>query len=324
MVFRILKNSSVGFINRLKYSATYLIFAEHRKKELIAQFLYMQGNNQVATFCERTSLQLGHVNATLKVKVVSDNREVTMRVVNKAVILAAGFGTRLRKYTEHIPKPLIKVNDKCQIDYAIQWLAQAGIREFHINLHRYGEQIETHLKQEAYKEYNFTFYNGQPNILGTGGGICPMFANLGIDPFIVANADSIILEHIQNLLSAYERQNLPDAMLMVSTDPNMINSYSGEIRLEQNRVVRIREQGVHSSGTAQPAVFCGVSILRSKVWQTSDPEVKPSCLIGDVLIPWLLAQNPIYAYITSEPFFDVGTPERLNYATDLLKRKHLL
>jgi len=90
-------------------------------------------------------------------------------------------------------------------------------------------------------------------------------ANLGIGSLLLLQTPiSIYVEQYRFIISL-RKTNLPDAMLMVSTDPNMINSYSGEIRLEAKQSRCIREQGVHSSGTAQPAVFCGVSILRSKV-----------------------------------------------------------
>ena len=118
----------------------------------------------------------------------------------KAMILAAGYGIRLRPLTSNKPKALVPVGNQPAIDRVIRHLKRHGIREIVVNAHHLHQQIVDHLDGGRPFKMNIHVLV-EPEILGTGGGIknaADFFEN---DPFIVVNAD--ILTDI-DLYRAYE------------------------------------------------------------------------------------------------------------------------
>src|SRR5690606_8494787 len=91
-------------------------------------------------------------------------------MLNKAMIFAAGFGTRLKPFTEHHPKALARVNGKSLLQRNIEYLSSFGIREFVVNIHHFPEQIRKEVEQNngwgCKVELIF-----EPEILETGGGL---------------------------------------------------------------------------------------------------------------------------------------------------------
>src|SRR6266545_724297 len=89
----------------------------------------------------------------------------------KAMVLAAGQGTRLRPLTDNIPKALVPVAGRPMIEYPLLLLRHYGIREIIINLHQFGEQIEKYLGDGKKLGVEIT-YSDEPELLDTGGGLC--------------------------------------------------------------------------------------------------------------------------------------------------------
>lgn len=107
----------------------------------------------------------------------------------KAMLLAAGRGTRLRPLTDNIPKPLLQVGSHRLIEYHLLALAEAGIKEVIINICYHAKQIMEQLGNGS--RYGLTIeYSYEPDrILGTGGGIYQALPLLGDKPFILISAD---------------------------------------------------------------------------------------------------------------------------------------
>lgn len=108
----------------------------------------------------------------------------------RAMILAAGRGTRMQQLTEHTPKPLLKVGGRYLIEYAIAALKNAGIVEIVINVSYRAEQIQSALG--AGERYGVAIhYSEEAEPLETGGGILKALPMLGPEPFIALSADVI-------------------------------------------------------------------------------------------------------------------------------------
>lgn len=120
-----------------------------------------------------------------------------------ALILAAGFGTRLRPYTDHTPKALVEVAGHPMIHYAISALAAAGVRRIVVNIHHLGNQIEDFLGAGRYPGIEFWVSDERDFLCDTGGGIRKAMLGEGVrpvgavsrpqhllhQPFFVYNAD---------------------------------------------------------------------------------------------------------------------------------------
>ena len=106
----------------------------------------------------------------------------------KAMILAAGRGERLRPLTDELPKPLIKVAGKSLIEYHIENLASAGIREIIINTAWLAEKIHQQLGDGSNYGVSIT-YSDEGTALETAGGIINALPLLGEEAFLVVNGD---------------------------------------------------------------------------------------------------------------------------------------
>ena len=106
----------------------------------------------------------------------------------KAMILAAGKGSRLAPLTQTTPKPMLPLAGKPLIEWQIEALSRAGFSKIVINLHHLGEQIEAHLGHGEKWQVEIQ-YSAEPQLLETGGGIVNALDLLGDAPFVVLNGD---------------------------------------------------------------------------------------------------------------------------------------
>lgn len=108
----------------------------------------------------------------------------------KALIFAAGKGTRLKPFTDQHPKALAKVNGIPLLERNIKYLQSFGINDFVINIHHFGNQILDFLKENNYFDANIEISDETNELLETGGGM--MFARPFLEKeshFLVMNAD---------------------------------------------------------------------------------------------------------------------------------------
>lgn len=134
----------------------------------------------------------------------------------KAMIFAAGLGTRLKPLTDHMPKALVPVAGRPMLEHVILKLKAAGFNELVINIHHFGEQILDFLR--ANQNFGLTIHISDERdcLLDTGGGIRkaePFFR--GNEPFLVHNVD-ILSDTDLKALYEYHRQSGNDATLLAS------------------------------------------------------------------------------------------------------------
>ncbi|MDH6305359.1 MurNAc alpha-1-phosphate uridylyltransferase [Parabacteroides sp. PF5-5] len=134
----------------------------------------------------------------------------------KAMILAAGMGTRLMPLTETLPKALVPINGKPMLEHLILKLKAAGFREIIINIHHFGDQIIEFLDAHEYFDIKIKISDERDYLLDTGGAIKHAAQLLqGEEPFLVHNVD--ILSNV-DLKALYEHhlETNPLATLLVS------------------------------------------------------------------------------------------------------------
>jgi NDP-sugar pyrophosphorylase family protein len=110
----------------------------------------------------------------------------------KALILAAGLGTRLRPVTDKIPKALVEYNGKTLLEHSLDHLKNHGISEVVINLHHFGEQIKAFMERHHSFGFKTHYSDESSQLLETGGAVLKASSYLtGAGPFIVRNVDII-------------------------------------------------------------------------------------------------------------------------------------
>jgi len=123
----------------------------------------------------------------------------------KALILAAGLGTRLLPYTQAIPKPLFTLISSPMLEHLIQKLVDIGCKQIVINTHHLHEQIKNFVMQNRYRDIIHTIH--EPVILDTGGAIANAEPFLGDHPFFVINSDIISNIDLKKAYNLHEQSN---------------------------------------------------------------------------------------------------------------------
>lgn len=217
----------------------------------------------------------------------------------KAMILAAGLGTRLRPLTYKTPKPLLPVKGKPLIEYALARLKKAGIKDVVINLHHLGGQIKKHIGNGQKFGLNVR-YSYERKILGTGGGIKKAEKLLKNGAFLVMNSDTLIDVDLKKLISFHKKTGGAATMVIRKLK-------RGEAFAKLNITKNGRLKNFGSGGF----MFCGVQVLEPVIFKFLK---KPSCLIKDGYKKLLAKNLPVHTYLYKGYFNDVGTLERLKFA----------
>jgi len=177
----------------------------------------------------------------------------------KALILAAGYGTRLRPYTDHTPKPLFSIAGRPLLDNIICRLQQAGCEAVIINTHHLHRQIEDFVAGQKYSLDVYTRY--EPEILGTGGAIRNVSDFWDQQPFMVINADIVADMDLAEIYTAHCRHR-PAATLVLCNDPTF-----NSVTVSQNKwITGFSGPSRGDATTARDLLtFTGVQVLEPLV-----------------------------------------------------------
>lgn len=223
----------------------------------------------------------------------------------RAMILAAGFGTRLRPLTNATPKPLLPVGGTPLIVWNLLLLRRYGIREVIINLHHLGSMIENELGNGHALGMRIS-YSPEPSILGTGGGIKQAEDFFKGEPFLVVNGDTLFELDLGNLVRFHE-QHHPLATMVVREDPEA--EKWGVLELDEGqRVVRINGRGRDYKGSTTARMFAGIHVLHPRLLATV-PMAKESSII-EAYTYEIARGEQVLGYHFNGYWSDVGTPAR--------------
>lgn len=180
----------------------------------------------------------------------------------KAMVLAAGLGTRMRPLTDTIPKPLIPVAGKALIDHILDWLASSGITEAVVNSFYKAEMLEKHL---AVRRSPAIRISREEVLLETGGGIRKALPMLGAEPFFAFNSDTICIDGATPTLERMAQtwdDTAMDALLLVHPVSRAIGYEGrGDFWLDDNGCPRRRRED-----EAAPYVFTGAQLLHPRLF----------------------------------------------------------
>lgn len=137
----------------------------------------------------------------------------------KAMIFAAGLGTRLKPLTDTMPKALVNVHGKPLISHVIDKLADAGFDDFVVNVHHFAQMIKDYLSEHYASKYRIAVSDEQTCLLETGGGILKAETllkegNPAGEPFLVHNVDILSNVRFDELMSQWRDDAM--ALLLVS------------------------------------------------------------------------------------------------------------
>lgn len=182
--------------------------------------------------------------------------------IDRAMVLAAGRGVRLRPLTDHLPKPLVPVGGIAMLDRALDALARVGVSQAVVNVHHLAAQIEARL---ATRQKPAIHISREDELLETGGGIAKAMSHFGDEPFFAANADIVWLDGavpaLTRLAGAWDGACM-DALLLVQPVARAVG-YDGAGDFALTRDGQLERRGAVPSA---PFVFAGVQILHPRLF----------------------------------------------------------
>ena len=188
-----------------------------------------------------------------------------MKRLDRAMVLAAGLGRRMRPLTERTPKPLIAVAGRTMLDRALDSLVDAGVTAAVVNVHWLAEQVEAHLATRVRPSIAIS---REEVLLETGGGVAAALERFGGRSFFVVNADVVWNDgQVPALVRLGEawREEVMDALLLV-VPVARASGYdgSGDFLMDASgRLVRRRQDGT------APFVFSGVQIVHPRLFDNA-------------------------------------------------------
>jgi NDP-sugar pyrophosphorylase family protein len=221
----------------------------------------------------------------------------------RALVLAAGFGTRLRPLTAACAKPAIPVAGEPIIRRIVRWLASFGITDLVVNLHYLPHTVTAVLGDGSDLSVRVRYSWEQPEILGSAGGPRHALDILEEETFLIVNGDTLTDLNLQPLIEAHRQGGgLVTLALVRNREPE---KYGG-VMLQQDIVTRFMGRGSVADGSYH---FIGVQVAHADAFRSLPPG-RPAQSIGE-LYDALIDRAPgaVRGFVSDAAFWDIGTIE---------------
>jgi len=228
----------------------------------------------------------------------------------KAMILAAGLGTRLKPITDTIPKALVEINGKTLLEHSIDHLRSFGVKEAIINVHHFPDMIISFLKEKKNFGLKIEVSDERESLLDTGGGLkkAAWFFKGG-GPFIVRNVDLLSNLDLGSMLDFHKRHK-PVATLAVrnrETSRYMLFNERWELIGWTNVSTGEKKLSRKDYKRMHPLAFSGIQILDPSIIPLVTEEGRFSLI---ALYLRLSRDHRICAFTDNDSFwFDAGKRE---------------
>ena len=226
--------------------------------------------------------------------------------VKRAMILAAGLGTRMKPLTLETPKPLIKVGSKNLLERSINLLENHGVEQIIINVHYLAAQVEKFISSVKSK-VKITISDEKDLLLDTGGGVKEGTKIFGKNPFFVLNPDTLwltdYLDEMKFLEKIYFERKKP-CLLLVNKRLSFDTSFKGDFNLKNNIV---------SKDIKNNFIFTGLQLLDRNYLDPIDKKVFSMNEVWNNLIN----NNKLLGLESSQKFYHLNTEEMYNKILNL-------
>ncbi len=179
------------------------------------------------------------------------------------MVLAAGFGQRMRPLTDKMPKPLVKVAGKPLLDHVLDRLADAGVTRAVVNVHYLAEQIERHLAARVRPQITISDERGL--LLDTGGGVVKALPLIGDAPFFHINSDTIWIDGVQpnltRLAQHFDAATMDGLLLLAPGAGSIGYDGRGDFTMAADGRLRTRPER-----DVAPFVYAGAAILSPRLF----------------------------------------------------------
>jgi len=236
--------------------------------------------------------------------------------IKQAMVLAAGLGTRMRPITDTIPKPLVKIDGKAMIDYALDSLAEAGVERVVVNIHHHADQMLAHLA--SYKDLEIIISDEREKLLNNGGGLAKGLKLLNPGKVFVTNADLFwigerrgVPSNLTRLAGFFRPEEMDMAMLCVKLEDTTGHNGKNDFNMARDgRLTRFFDSG------RCPIVYAGAIAMDTSF--LDDAPADPFNL--NLYFDKAIARGRLYGTVLEGHWLTVGTPEAIGEAEETIRR----
>jgi NDP-sugar pyrophosphorylase family protein len=232
----------------------------------------------------------------------------------KAMIFAAGLGTRLKPFTDNNPKALAEVNDKTLLEHNIRYLQRFGIYEVVINVHHFADKIENVLFEHTHFGSDITISDERGEVLETGGGLKKAASFFeGERDFVVMNVDVLTNLDLAKMIAAHQASDAIGTLAVMQRDSSRHFLFDEHMHLAGWANNKTGEKKIaRPAEILRPFAFSGIQVLSQKALQNIPFEGKFSLV--DLYLH-LAKTHILQGYDhTGNIFIDVGKPESIEQA----------
>jgi N-acetyl-alpha-D-muramate 1-phosphate uridylyltransferase len=240
-------------------------------------------------------------------------------MVMKAMILAAGLGTRLGRITEKIPKALVEINGKTALHLAVENATKHGFDDIIINVHHYADLVENEVARLNKSGFRISVSDERDGLLETGGGLYKARDFFDKNPFLLLNVDIVTDFNLSDLLKFHLQKKGIAALSVRHRTGNrffLIND-EGIIKGWRNRATGEQILACDSAEGLREIAFSGIHII--------DPEIfnymhEGKYTMTDIYLK-LASDHNIFTLRDDNGYWgDIGSPESLEYIRKMLDK----
>lgn len=228
----------------------------------------------------------------------------------KALILAGGFGTRLRPVVTNVPKPMASIVGKPFLEHQLRYIRSQGIEEVVLAVHYMSDKIKSFFNDGKRLGMDIT-YSEEENPLGTAGAIKNAQKYLGSESFLVFNGDTYSKIDLSQFLKFHQENG---GEFTISLKESEEASNYGIVILKGNRVSSFTEKGSAQKGL----INTGVYILNPGIFGLI--ETGRNVSLEREVFPYLAEEGRLFGHIQSGYFMDIGRPETyMQFKQDIMQ-----
>jgi mannose-1-phosphate guanylyltransferase len=236
----------------------------------------------------------------------------------RAMVLAAGLGTRLRPLTDDRPKALVEVAGHTMLEMTLRRLASFGIREVIVNVHHFADMIDDYLKRND----NFGMrieISREDVLLDTGGGLKKaawFFLDGGTEgPFILHNVDVISSIDLRQMVKAHQERKALGTLAVQDRETSRYLIFNGQNELCGRQAGRDGPvEMVRSAAKTQSLAFCGIHIISARLLSMMSEDGVFSIITTYLRLTG--QEERISAFRADDYYWrDLGKPENIGQAT---------
>jgi N-acetylmuramate 1-kinase len=234
----------------------------------------------------------------------------------KAILLAAGYGTRMEPLSWDLPKPMMPLFGVPLLEHAIRTLSDWGVGDVLINMHHAPHEILAWFREREQRAGPRIVFSYEPDILGTGGALRKASHFIGSDPCWLVNTDIAFVLDPMPLVRMFRARQTPAVLWL---DP-----VRGPRTVACDQEGRIRDFSVPAPGSSGTCTYCGIQLFHPRLLDGLPG--KPFCSVIDACRSMIVQGQPIYGCLQEGSYWaDLGTPaqylEAHRSAPDVLRQR---